>query len=236
MFSVLRDRMGIPGIISVIALVFAMTGGAYAAKEAAEGSATSSAKKGKAAKGKQGKRGPRGPAGAAGPIGPVGPAGPEGAKGDKGDKGDTGAQGQTGTQGQQGIQGKEGSPWTVDGVLPSEATETGAWGFTSGSQGITSISFAIPLAAALGENNVHLAPEPTNCPGTAASPAADPGHLCVYTGDTSVGGGLVGIMPPDHPDPINGEVSGAARTGALLFYLGSAGTAWGTWAVTGALE
>ena len=31
MFSTLRTRFGIPGVISVIALVFAMLGGAYAA-------------------------------------------------------------------------------------------------------------------------------------------------------------------------------------------------------------
>ena len=33
MFSTLRTRFGIPGVISVIALVFAMFGGAYAASQ-----------------------------------------------------------------------------------------------------------------------------------------------------------------------------------------------------------
>ena len=32
MFSLLRNRFGIPGVISVVVLVFAMSGGAFAAK------------------------------------------------------------------------------------------------------------------------------------------------------------------------------------------------------------
>ena len=46
MFSPLRNRFGIPGAISVIALVFAMFGGAYAASDnSGGGKATASAKK-----------------------------------------------------------------------------------------------------------------------------------------------------------------------------------------------
>jgi hypothetical protein len=45
MFSTLRNRFGIPGVISVIALVFAMLGGAYAANNSSGGGkATASAK------------------------------------------------------------------------------------------------------------------------------------------------------------------------------------------------
>jgi len=86
MFSTLRTRFGIPGVISVIALVFAMIGGAYAANNSAsDGKATASAKA---------KKGPRGPKGPKGDTGPAGPAGPQGAKGD------TGATGSNGTNGQ----------------------------------------------------------------------------------------------------------------------------------------
>ena len=51
MFSTLRNRFGIPGVISVIALVFAMFGGAYAASNSSGGGkATASAKAKKDAK------------------------------------------------------------------------------------------------------------------------------------------------------------------------------------------
>jgi collagen triple helix repeat protein len=92
MFSPLRNRFGIPGVISVIALVFAMIGGAYAASSGG-GDATASAKK------KLAKKGPRGPRGPRGPAGPAGPQGPAGAPGAKGDKGDAGANGSNGAAG-----------------------------------------------------------------------------------------------------------------------------------------
>ena len=94
MLSPLRNRFGIPGVISVVALVFAMLGGAYAAQNSDDGKATASAKA---------KRGPKGPKGATGPAGPAGPAGPQGAAGAKGD---AGANGSNGAQGSQGLPGK----------------------------------------------------------------------------------------------------------------------------------
>src|ERR1700729_4312957 len=85
MFSTLRTRFGIPGSISVIALVFAMFGGAYAASNSASGGkATASAKA------KKGPRGPKGATGPAGPAGPQGPAGPAGAQGPAGAAGKDG--------------------------------------------------------------------------------------------------------------------------------------------------
>ena len=93
MFSTLRTRFGIPGVISVMALVFAMLGGAYAAQSNSGGSkATASAKAKKL----------RGPKGAAGPAGPVGPAGPAGPKGEKGADGTNGGEGLTGPAGTPG--------------------------------------------------------------------------------------------------------------------------------------
>jgi hypothetical protein len=95
MLSPLRNRFGIPGVISVIALVFAMLGGAYAASNDSGGAkATASAQKGPP--GPRGKRGKPGPPGPAGPQGPAGPAGAAGAKGDKGDTGSPGANGSNG--------------------------------------------------------------------------------------------------------------------------------------------
>jgi hypothetical protein len=157
MFSTLRTRFGIPGVISVMALVFAMFGGAYAASNSSDG--------GKATASAKAKKGPRGPKGATGPAGPAGPAGPQGSGGANGKDGAPGAAGAAGTDGvsvtseefsgeegpceeggseltsaspeptyacngAEGAQGPEGSPWTAGGTLPSEATETGAWTLT----------------------------------------------------------------------------------------------------------
>lgn len=103
MFSAFRTKFGIPGVIAVIALVFAMFGGAYAASNSGgKSDATASATK-------KGPRGPRGPRGKTGPTGPVGPAGAQGqagAAGAKGDKGDAGAQGAAGATGPAGAAGK----------------------------------------------------------------------------------------------------------------------------------
>src|ERR1700704_3299328 len=114
MFSTLRTRFGIPGVISVIALVFAMLGGAYAASNSGGGKATASAKA---------KRGPRGPKGATGPAGPTGPAGATGP---------SGARGATGAAGFSGF---------VE-TLPEGKTMAGTWGFKSvGKAAFLPISF-----------------------------------------------------------------------------------------------
>jgi hypothetical protein len=100
MFSTLRNRFGIPGVISVIALIFAMFGGAYAASNSSGGGkATASAKAKQGPRGKTGKTGPAGPAGPTGPAGPAGPAGPGGAKGDAGAPGTNGTNGTNGANG-----------------------------------------------------------------------------------------------------------------------------------------
>jgi collagen triple helix repeat protein len=156
MFSTLRTRFGIPGVISVVALVFAMFGGAYAASNSSGGGkATASAK------GKKGPRGPKGATGPAGPVGPQGPAGPQGAKGDTGAAGSNGTPGTPGTNGESvtistlaagsiecaeggaKFTNKTGTAHACNGssggggggglpeTLPSEATETGTWRFVS---------------------------------------------------------------------------------------------------------
>ena len=156
MFSTLRTRFGIPGVISVMALVFAMLGGAYAASNSSDG--------GKATASAKAKKGPRGPKGATGPAGPAGPAGPQGPAGAKGDAGSNGSNGSNGTpgaagqsveteieppfgecgdeegvkltsadgvsyvcNGAKGATGTAGSPWTAGGTLPPNATQTGTW-------------------------------------------------------------------------------------------------------------
>jgi hypothetical protein len=114
MFSTLRTRFGIPGVISVIALVFAMFGGAYAASNSSGG--------GKATASVKAKKGPRGPKGATGPAGPVGPAGPAGPKGDTGAKGEKGDPGTNGTNGVDGGPGANGKSVTATPIATGEPT------------------------------------------------------------------------------------------------------------------
>jgi hypothetical protein len=175
MFSTLRTRFGIPGVISVIALVFAMLGGAYAAQSNTGGKATASAK---AKKGPKGPKGAKGDTGPAGPQGPAGPAGPAGPKGDAGNAGSPGAAGTSaeaasfaGAKGgctEGGVEVKSAKPATfvcngkkgADGqtgfteTLPPGKTETGTWVSNLGTTDASSefyfayevpISFPIPL-------------------------------------------------------------------------------------------
>ena len=190
MFSPLRNRFGIPGVISVIALVFAMFGGAYAATNSG-GKATSSAKA---------KKGPRGPRGPKGDTGPVGPAGPAGAKGDTGANGSNGSPGADGKSvtgvpiaaGGACGPGVTGFAYTLNGVttnvcngkngtngqtgftstLPPGKPETGAWAFgelVAGEGGEfpqvvrVPISFAIPLTEDLVGEECNTNPPSSSC-------------------------------------------------------------------------
>ena len=155
MFSTLRTRFGIPGVISVIALVFAMFGGAYAASNSSGGGkATASAK---AKQGPRGKTGKTGPAGPQGPAGPTGPAGSKGEAGANGSNGTPGADGKSVTgeaitaggvcgAGVTGVKytlnatstnvcnGKDGQTGFTS-TLPSGKTETGTWAVGEGGTG-----------------------------------------------------------------------------------------------------
>jgi hypothetical protein len=148
MFSTIRRRMTYANIAATLALVFAMSGGAYAASRVLITS-TGQIKPSvlKQLKGKAGTNGAQGLTGPAGPAGATGAAGPAGATGAIGPAGATGA---TGATGKEGPKGKEGSPWTAGGTLPSGKSETGAWAGSGSSGDITNrvllASFAIPLA------------------------------------------------------------------------------------------
>jgi Collagen triple helix repeat (20 copies) len=177
MLSPLRNRFGIPGVISVIALVFAMLGGAYAASDDSGSGSKASA----SAKAKKGPRGPKGPKGPVGPAGPQGPAGPAGAKGDTGAAGSNGTNGKDGEDGTDGTDGIDGTSVTTSAAsteecpsggikvtsasppakvcngqtgfvetLPSEATEKGTWWFqaTNDPEQYAPVSFPIPLSVA----------------------------------------------------------------------------------------
>jgi hypothetical protein len=253
MLSAIRSRLRLSpaGVIAVIALVFAITGGAYAANDL--GATASKAKAGKP--GPRGKPGPAGPAGPAGPVGPAGPAGRAGTNGTNGTNGKDGvsvtatqfegskgtcevAQGgsefKAGATTTYACNGKEGSPWTAGGTLPSGKTETGTWAVSypaaeAAEEIYESISFPIPLPGALEGGNVRFTTGGVSgCKGSLSEPTADPGFLCIY-GALPVNAGSPFIVDPQHAG------GGAGETGARLSFESSAAghvVGEGAWAVT----
>jgi hypothetical protein len=175
-----RDRLGAngPGLtIAVIALVFALVGGAFAASGGLTGKQKKQVEK--IAKKYAGKPGPAGPAGTQGTAGTPGAKGDAGAPGAAGksvsvtpiaegnaleceERGGALVKQEGAATGVKVCNGGEGSPWTAGGTLPEGATETGAW-LVSGSKvqaeaqdgGLyTPISFPIPLALSIPEDHV----------------------------------------------------------------------------------
>lgn len=271
MFSMIRKRVTYTNVALMLALLFAMTGGAYAAKHYL----ITSTKQIKPSVLKQleGKTGPQGPAGEPGSQGPQGPQGAQGFKGDAGLKGEKGEKGDPGTNGAngegvtikmlakgqggcveggaefsnqtgkdaactglEGKEGKEGAPWAAGGTLPSGKTETGVYDIylTPGTvgQGMAApMSFTIPLKTAIAEANVeYIAPGgplpevggKTVCNGSAESPEASPGYMCVFAF----------VENPRIKEVVThfSESTGVA----LIFKVTETGNAFaaGTWAVT----
>lgn len=149
MLQKMHQRLGTAGfILSIVALVVALSGGAYAASGGLNGKQKKEVEK--IAKRFAGKQGASGPAGSAGPKGEAGA---------NGAKGDTGAEGKQGPEGKAGSPGKEGSPWTAGGTLPSGTLVTGTWSSTAageyGTSPVANISF--PLPAKEGKEHVAFA-------------------------------------------------------------------------------
>jgi hypothetical protein len=204
MLSAIRRNLSPTTAIAIVALVFAMSGGAIAANSAG-GSAEASKK--------AGKRGPRGLRGKQGPKGLQGPKGDTGARGAAGPKGDT------------------GDPWTAGGFLPSGASVGGTWvagvgpGILPGPTGAAaaSISFGLPLKGLptvfvikKEQEGIEHAAE---CPGSVAFPKAAKGDLCLYTAEEAAGMAFQSAIP--------------SPFGAIVTYLGTPGTGnAGVWAVT----
>jgi collagen triple helix repeat protein len=237
MFSAIRRRLTYTNVAMTLALVFAMSGGAYAAsKYVITSTKQISPKVLKSLVGKTGKTGAagaQGPAGANGPAGPAGPAGSVGkegpvGKGEKGEKGDTGAEGKEGKAGTTGF----------TKTLPRGATETGTWsihGTTEGEEPFIPLSFAIPLEKGLEATQVQVVGKTgngTTCPGTAEAPAAAEGNLCVYEGENF--GGNVELPSSRIFQPHGLEEDGAGAAGAILVgkTTGLPAIALGSWAVT----
>jgi hypothetical protein len=189
MFSRIRKRFTYANVAMTLALVFAMSGGAFAAKHYLISSTKQISPKVLSAL--KGKAGPAGPEGKAGPLGPAGPQGVAGAKGEPGP---------AGPQGVKGENGKEGSPWTAGGTLPKGKTLLGDWSLTGHASGsgalegsfFTNVSFGLPLASAPEpvmvrapteeeEKKKEFPPDPAGCTGNVEEPGAEPGHLCVFS-------------------------------------------------------
>ncbi len=172
MFSTIRTRITYTNVALTLALVLAMSGGAYAAgKYVITSTKQISPKVLKALTGKPGAAGKSGAQGPTGPTGPKGENGGPGPEGKAGTVGNTGPNGESvvmkaepkGTHCKEGganftVSGKteyacNGSPWTAGGTLPKGATEKGMWadsGYAPSEAFIvtTGVSFNIPLAAA----------------------------------------------------------------------------------------
>lgn len=225
MFASLRTRFGIPGVISVIALVFALTGSAFAAKFIITSKSQIKPSVLASLKGPKGAAGEPGAKGDPGGQGPEGKAGPEGKQGAEGKEGKEGPEGKQGPKGDTGAPGQNGTTGFTE-TLPSGKTETGVWDVSTNEPSVkfATMSYAIPLAQPPAAVKVVQVEEEEveGCPGTAEAPAAEPGNLCIYVAQTTlehVNGfpALVLSSGADVGFSIQGEEGGFAR---------------GSWAVT----
>jgi hypothetical protein len=261
MFHAIRTRINATTVLAGLALVFAMTGGAYAAKKYLITSTkqispsvlkTLQGKAGAAgAQGPAGPAGPQGAAGAAGAKGDSGSAGGEGQAGKEGKAGKDGATGATGAKGPAGPTGPAGvtgSPWLAGGTLPSGKTESGSWMLPVGEEGNTVISFPIPLPAEIEESHVVPVAKGESGPsgkctgGTAKEPKADKGFLCIYVATGAVEENEITAYKTGTDANASAEALGVSIAGARLFAFEITGSelasgkhtsfAAGTWAVT----
>lgn len=178
MFNRIHQKLGTAGfIISIVALVAALGGGAYAASGGLNGKQKKEVEKiAKTYAGKPGANGTNGSNGAAGAKGDAGAAGSNGSNGSSVTTANIPTSSATcnhnggvevksagapvpvcnGEEGEEGLPGQTGFTST----LPAGKTETGRWGtggtFTAGDFVYLPVSFPIPLAAPLsGESHVR---------------------------------------------------------------------------------
>jgi hypothetical protein len=208
-------------LVALLALVMATTGSAVAAslitsQQIKNGTIQTADISKKAQKTLKGKRGATGAQGA---------QGPQGLKGDTGPKGDTGASGPKGDTGQIGPAG----PF-LD-ALPNGKSIRGVFGFAndgtvSGQIAEGSISFGFPFATMPTVIVVPAGgPTPAGCSGTAASPGADSGKVCLF--ETFISQGTLTIIDSSYADHRYG----------VSMYINAPGTGrtevYGNWVATG---
>lgn len=256
MFQSIHQKLGTAGfIISIVALVAALGGGAYAASGGLNGKQKKEVEK--IAKKYAGKPGKNGAAGATGPAGTAGAKGDAGGAGASGGPGSPGAIGKSVTVGTAtvGECSAGGATVQVEGeastkkhvcngvsgfteTLPAGKTETGTYGGAAPAAAVTPISFNIPLAIAptgahyidlVGEEHTGQEPAhaPTHCLGTVEEPTAPPGEVCLY-GVVEQSAGWTGFagFPEVHKSGVVALFS-ASEPSASAFVTG-------TWAVTAA--
>jgi len=219
MLGSIRRHTTYANATATLALLFAMSGGAFAVTTKGNGGGASHARgaavarKSRSSKAKtlRGPRGPKGETGPAGATGAAGPAGPEGKAGAPGSQGPLGPQGPAGKEGKAGTNGQTG----FTEVLPPGKTETGSWSLGGGENQfiVSSVSFPIPLKEELDFTKVHfigsngkevelvretpleLKEETSSaCHGNYKEPQADPGNLCIY-GREERGLNLISLTP-----------------------------------------
>ena len=156
-------------------------------------------------------------------------------RGRTGATGAPGAPGAPGGTGKEGLAGKEGptGPFPT-GNAPRGITIRGAYGVFSanGTNGYSEISFGYTLAArpAIKYIAEGSAVPPECAGGTVKLPQAQPGNLCIFEAFhlKHVGGAF-------DPDPESFSTTVAGRTGAIVYDESTGGTqsaAGGSWAVT----
>ena len=152
----MRPRLTYANVVATLALVFAMSGGAWAASHYLINST-----KQINPKVLRKLRGARGPLGPTGPIGPQGVTGPTGRQGNRGEKGEPG--------------------FSALSSLPGGKSENGDFSFAAGEEASTvggAVTLSVPLAAAVGQYEVLSVGEPgERCKGVGQAPK---GWLCVY--------------------------------------------------------
>jgi hypothetical protein len=201
----MRRRFRYANVAATLALVFALSGGAFAASHYLINSTKQINPK--VLRKLRGNRGPRGVAGQIGPIGP---------------------QGVTGATGPKGSRGPDGEPgFSALSQLPSGKSESGEVGVSAfakenGETVTTAVTFPIPLTAPIAAGQVEFVTGigPTkNCAGPGA---AAKGWLCVYTN----------AVDAEKPASLNPE-GGTGASGKFGAGLSWKATTEGTVTITG---
>lgn len=216
MSPALRRRVTFANATAVLALFFALGGGAYAAqrilitskKQISKGALKELKKEFSGAAGQKGAPGATGPAGAQGAGGATGSTGPQGPEGHAGTDGTSVTSTKLSAGNKECPEGGSeftaasgktlacnGSPWTAGGVLPEKRTETGSWGISGTVGSITSVlavvSFTLPLAAALEPSDVHFVDHEEAKEGTVAGCPGTAEHPAAELGQLCIFEGAV---------------------------------------------